>query len=241
MKWSETRFDTSSVDGVAVVNLMVNHDHVDWVSQQTIYGWAALQYQTWTRGVIQNTGSEAARVLMYTTGILELWVNKKHHFGGDFYELERVPIILDLAPGDNVIHVRLIRDVRANGGHLPPLIEASLRMVVATERFAVLENSVLVPDIVDGHFVSPYGSVVVSNLDDNWITVGSIEILSSDNASATQAEILLAPGQSRPLPFKIGQGASFDLPAKGLIRYTIDGQKASRLSFEISPCSAKST
>lgn len=214
------------------MSLVVGHDNVDWTFQRSIYGWAALQYQTWIRGLLLNHGPSTVRVSLYAINILELWVNEEHHFGGDFYGFERAPIILNLRPGYNTVNVRLIRDVRANGGQIPPLIEASLRASLLSERVSIAKDSILIPDIVNNVFVSAFGSITFSNYGGEWVVVHNVEVDPS-RSSQTITNIRIAPGQSTSLKFRISEWSPSVKPLVGTIQYSIEGSAPSHVNFSI--------
>ncbi len=118
VKWS-TLEDVSSCGSFAEglsVELNIAFPEVDWTFQQSVYGWAALQYQAYARGFIDVIGHSPRKIALYAEHVLELAVNNSPIFGGDVYGFRRAPIILDLGPGENKMDLRLIRDVRAMGG-----------------------------------------------------------------------------------------------------------------------------
>ncbi|EEH16891.1 hypothetical protein PABG_06978 [Paracoccidioides brasiliensis Pb03] len=135
-----------SDDGSAKVTLDLGFPDVDWAFFQSIYGWAALQYQAWARGSITVSASgadggrstttnaaaaaaaaattSAATVAIFTDGLLEIWIDGEPYFGGDFYTYRRAPILMNLAAGEHVIDLRFVRDVRAMGGVGEPRVRA---------------------------------------------------------------------------------------------------------------------
>jgi predicted esterase len=162
-------------------------------------------------------------------------VNGAHFFGGDFYGFNRAPIILDILPGDNSIDVRLIRDVRANGGQIPPLIEASLQVILVERRVGIVENSMIVPDTVEGIFVSSPASVTLMNSDDRDITVKLISVEGEQISQTTYSNSRISPGQSKPIRFDVSQLGGRE-SYHGIVHYTIDAQKTEHSTeFEIRP------
>lgn len=201
VKWQEAQFETSQTESGALVKLLVEHHDIAWAFQVGIYGWAALQYQTWIRGTLLNADSFPIRISLFPTNILELRINGQHYFGGDLFGFERAPIIVSLVPGNNTIEVRMIREVRANGGSLPPRIEASLRAAAVSQQATILENTLVLPDVVDGSFVSSSASAAVANTGDEWLSIDTVIIESKGVRQMTNCSIKLAPGQSRPVNF----------------------------------------
>jgi hypothetical protein len=177
----------SSASG-AKVSLSVGFADVDWTFLQSVYGWAALQWQAWARGEIVVGGDATQTVALYTNSILEYAVDGVRTFGGDFYSFQKAPLVLHLEPGKHVIDLRLVRDVRAMGGVGSPTVDANLevRIVPGVVTIAsgearvdpsdlkVSGSQLLVADVVDGRLASPYGTVTVRNNGKDWIEVFAI-------------------------------------------------------------------
>lgn len=162
-------------DNGASIDLEVAYPEVDWAFQQAVYGWAALQYQAFARGFLTVAGHSASRVVLYTDSVLEFWINGKPFFGGDFYSFRRAPLVLDLAPGANQIDLRLLRDVRSMGGVGCPSISLRLSVQLCSAALKVVENSAVLPDVINGKLVSPYASIIARNETGEWITVVGID------------------------------------------------------------------
>lgn len=130
VRWSRQHLEpdvTASSDS-ASVELKVAFSDVDWRFLQSIYGWAALQWQAWARNTIRVIGDEAQNYLLYTDGVLEFWLDDELYFGGDYYTFRKAPLVLTLSPGDHHIDVRILRDVRVMGGVGEPVVEAKIEL-----------------------------------------------------------------------------------------------------------------
>lgn len=157
----------------AQANLTVGFPDVDWSFLQSVYGWAALQWQAWARGSIGVGGANVKTIALYTDNVLEFYVDGVHYFGGDMYAIRRAPLVLHLEPGDHRVDLRVIRDVRAMGATGEPnaaiLLEAaeSQKGPSAQENpggLVVEERSLLVPDMVNRSLLaSSLGSMTVRN------------------------------------------------------------------------------
>ncbi|KAL4959894.1 uncharacterized protein BDV14DRAFT_193424 [Aspergillus stella-maris] len=150
VRWTRVRANaTNQGPRQSRAELVVAFPQIDWAFLQSIYGWSALQYQGWVRGHIRLQDSDFQSVALFTDGVLEILVDGQRHFGCDFYGYRKAPLTLDLTPGDHVIDLRLIRDVRALGGLGIPttevVVEAELRHGVLT----VDERSLLTPESAD--------------------------------------------------------------------------------------------
>ncbi|MCJ1433856.1 hypothetical protein MMC27_003221 [Xylographa pallens] len=181
---------------------------VDWKFLQSIYGWSALQFQAWARGDLLIHASEPRAVVIFTDNVLEFFIDGEPYFGGDFYAYRRAPLVLQLDPGTHRIDVRLVRDVRAMGGKLPPSLRINIKAEFAAEKLAVLSDKMVLPEMVDGKLASHLGSVPVRNDSDDWIEIIGLE--SAENvlryfpfSLEANTHWRLAPGQSRPLNFHI--------------------------------------
>lgn len=177
VKWSTLDGVSSdhSDEGGRSVELNVTFPAVDWAFQQSVYGWAALQYQAFVRGFINVVGGSTCRVAFYTDSVLEFALNDKPSFGGDVYGFRRAPLISNLAPGENKVDLRLIRDVRSMGGIGSPSMCARLSVQRCQAVLNVVAQSAVLPDVVDGKLTSPYASIVVRNETENWITILGIQ------------------------------------------------------------------
>jgi predicted esterase len=227
VKWSivdDACIEDADKDGYsASTRLNFAFPGVDWAFHQSVYGWAGLQYQAFARGFIHVSGQSSCRVAISADNILEFAINDKPFFGGNFYGFGPAPLILDLSPGENKIDLRLIRDVRAMGAGEGPSISVRLSAQICMDFVKVVENSALVPDVVNGKLASPYGSVIVRNECDNWISVIGIQtrnvsfrasmltikVLTVEKDSPSirllrSSPIRLTPGQTRPISFRFG-------------------------------------
>lgn len=232
--WERRFFDAHRTEDSASVELAVDYPNVDWGFSQKIYGWAAFQYQAWVKGEVFNSGISRQKVYLYTDNLLELWINHDHYFGGDFYGFRRAPIVIDLEPGPNNISARLIGDIRSMGGAYPPVLRASLEAFIATESLHVDTATVLLPDVVQGRFCSPYGSITVRNQADHWVCVESVHQLgrsAHEEKSLLDGEVWIAPGQSRPLRLRLNLAVRDLDSVQFNLRYTVGNTHASTTSF----------
>lgn len=156
------------------MTLTVGFDGIDWPFLQSIYGWAALQYQAWARGILVVEGNTPQSVILHTENVLEFWVDSEPFFGGDLYAYRRAPLVLELEPGNHKIDFRLIRDVRVMGGVGKPKISVSLEAQISTQRLAVICEQLLVPDMIDCKLASDLASVPVRNDSKDWIEIDCI-------------------------------------------------------------------
>lgn len=219
--WSSRTFSTRAANSGTSIDLTADFPDVDWVFAQRIYGWSALQYQGWLKGHIVNAESVKCRVVVYPDNILEFWINDYHVFGGDFYAFQRAPVVLDLQPGLNNVSIRFVRDVRSMGGALPPDIQARLRVEIAPSPVKIVQDSVVLPDVVNERFCSQYGSLLVRNQGSTWIEVRQITAYSNGHHfTVADDETTFAPGQSRPMKLDFKSAQTMGATMKFDLEYT---------------------
>ncbi|KAF7115106.1 hypothetical protein CNMCM5793_001340 [Aspergillus hiratsukae] len=210
VKWKTARALTHNfAPEKARTELHVNFPEIDWKFTQAVYGWSALQYQAWARGSLNIAHWAPQSVAMFTSGLLEVVIDGKRHFGGDFYDYGTVPIILDLSPGDHVVELRLIRDVRASGAIGEPTIVVSLAAEIRNEPLSVDKESLLLPDMCRGKLGTPWASINLQNNIADRVEVLAISSISGRQHSLVMNESLDLLGyQARPLVFRIYLGDS---------------------------------
>jgi hypothetical protein len=179
--WSEVGVkDRQTEDNSSRVAITVAFPDIDWPFLRSIYGWSALQYQAWARGnlSIAESASESVSVVLYTDNILELWIDGRHYFGGDFYACRRAPLVLQLKRGIYQIDLRFIRDVRAMGGRGEPSVTVILEAKTTPGGLTIDAEKLLISDVVSGRLANHLASVTVRNEGTGWIDI--IDIVSAD-------------------------------------------------------------
>jgi predicted esterase len=195
----------------ASVELSVEYPDVDWAFLQQVYGWAALQWQSWARGEIIVQREDSITLSLDAENVLEYWVDDKQYLGGDYYGFKRAPAVLRLDPGVHKIDVRLVRDVRSMGGITTnPTVDIKLQLEACPDRLRQV-GRVLIADRIEeaaGLLASNLASVVLRNNLQEDIWIDSIQTRpSSRNACKTYLvhdnPVIIAPGQSRPVAFRV--------------------------------------
>ncbi|MCJ1477293.1 hypothetical protein MMC13_005964 [Lambiella insularis] len=255
--WSQLEIEAPKKDERSVeATLDFDFADIDWTFLQSIYGWAAFQFQAWTRGTILIEATETQTVVLYLDNVLEFYIDREPFFGGDLYAYRRAPLVLKLSPGHHTIDVRLTRDVRAMGGVGIPKLQIKIRVELSTSlgSLAVMRDKVVLPDMVGNRLVSRLGSIPIRNDNEEWIEILGLESpegarVSTCSALKGGAEIQqetpgvsflasqhrsVAPGQSRSIAFRI---ADFDhvnpsIPLR--LKYQIRGS-CNKNSVTVSP------
>ena len=224
LRWKRESLHTLSSTKGSSVDLDISFDDVDWEFAQKIYGWSAFQYQAWLKGGIVNHDATSRRIILHIDNILEIWVNDIHIFGGDFYGFDKAPVVMDLHSGVNEVSIRLVREIRSQGGSTPPTIQASVGAEVVSNHLQLVADSIVLPDAVNDRLCSRYGSVVARNQADGWVTVHQLEAISNrEIVGAMYQEITLAPGQSRPLKMTFDVAAKVNRSLNLGLKYSADG------------------
>ncbi|OQN98295.1 hypothetical protein B0A48_15574 [Cryoendolithus antarcticus] len=211
-------------DHLPQVDLTVRFPEVDWKFQQQVYGWAALQWQAWVRGEFTVHDTEPATFTFQADAVLEYWIDDDHHWGGDFYETRRAPLVLHLEPGLHRIDLRVIREVRAMGGITDdPRVDLRLQLYKQDSTKPLVQcGSVLVSDFITpspeykdsimsaGGFANWYSSILLrNNAASGEITIENISMQDDKLAEywavalVSTSPTMLMPGQSRPVGFTI--------------------------------------
>jgi hypothetical protein len=149
---------------------------VDWDFLKTIYGWSAVQYQAWARGELIVGGKDTQHVILHTDAILEYRINDIHYFGGDYYSFRNAAPVLHLEPGSHRIDLRLVRDVRAFGGIVEPIVKVVVSVEQVSGRLDLAKPGILMSDVIDGRLATPYGSVTLRNSGTQDIEVTGIHL-----------------------------------------------------------------
>ena len=173
--WTHCHVETFHEQAEAVeIALHIDFPVVDWKGLQQIYGWAALQYQGWARGELMVDGDEPQTVVLYTDNVLEVWIDDRHYFGGDYYAYRRAPLVLHLCSGSHKLDARIIRDVRVMGGK-----NSSMSITLRAERsegsLVVVGQDLLISDFINGTLASPYAALPLRNDGNHMISVRKVE------------------------------------------------------------------
>ena len=161
------------------VRVVVDFPEIRWGSLQSVYGWAALQYQAWIRANLILYDQGLRFVSLSLANVLEYWIDDQQIFGGDFYSFGKAPIILPLSPGEHRLDIRVIRDVRAMGGTGDPNVPIEIKASLSSNELLVDHSNVLLPEFVEGRsFSSNIGSIPVQNFGESWIDVLAVEVAS---------------------------------------------------------------
>lgn len=175
VQWSTTHANISSSSrGQVKAALNVSFAAVNWAFMQSVYGWSALQYQAWARGVLEVRGSQPQTIALFGDGLLEFLVDGEPYFGGDMFRYHRAPSLIKLTPGPHTLELRLTRDVRALGGlknAIEVIVHAEMR---GAEPITLDQDSLLVSELVNERIGSRWASINVQNNEEESVEIKSI-------------------------------------------------------------------
>lgn len=151
---------------------------------------------------------------LFTPQVLEFWVDDVHYWGGDLFAYNRVPTTHRLAPGIHRIELRLIREVRSMGGVGEPSVQIKLELAKTEGKLQpVLQpgsgvgSGVLISDYIgndqDAILASPHASITVRNDGDSEAVINCVGLSHDDCFGKLTSKVRVAPGQSRPISFRI--------------------------------------
>ncbi|KAF8468375.1 hypothetical protein BDZ91DRAFT_695632 [Kalaharituber pfeilii] len=224
VNWSVAQFSPYiDKSGSGTITIGFNSTIVDWDFLRSIYGWSGTQFQAWARGSLlvcpgpsqrksKAVGSDIrVPVNLHISPVLEYFLDKKPYYGGDMYGYRRAPAVPHLTPGVNyTLDIRITHDIRAFGGGMPPALEVFVEISMGEDGMGLVAEpkKAVVPDIVMGMIAGEgWASLPVRNERfKDWIEilkVASVRSGTDIHQQDAKAPVQLAPGQSRPLVFRI--------------------------------------
>ena len=180
VSWISLKLEKLSIpSNTAEASLNISFPNVDWISLQSVYGWAAQQYQAWARGNLIIDADSTLCTLLYADNVLEFWVDGKHYFGGDYYAYRRAPLVLHLCPGPHRLEIRIIRDLRVMGSSDgDPSISIKLKAESSDGSLVAVTRDMLLPDVVNGTLAGSFASIPVRNESEGWVDIWNLVSLS---------------------------------------------------------------
>jgi len=110
--------------------IAVEFPGVDWHALEESFGWSALQFQAWIRGTIQIRTE--GRYALWIGGAVEFYLDGTYYDIGNLYDdniqFIRGGLFLELTSSEHILEIRVVNDLRAFGGRIPPRVEVSVTM-----------------------------------------------------------------------------------------------------------------
>ncbi|BFZ61115.1 hypothetical protein YB2330_002173 [Saitoella coloradoensis] len=234
VNWRTFEAEVAEESGEGVkANVEVVYDDIDWDGLTATYGWAALQFSSWIRGTLYI--EQEGRYHLHALNVGEIWIDGKLYDGGDWYAYRRAPLILTLSSGEHRVEIRAINEIRIFGGRISPRVEVVLHVERVAGEVVVEKRGVVAPDVVEAKLAGEWASVAVRNEGEAWVDVVDVEVQDADETTGIIFEdvsVSLAPGQIRPIKFRIRAVGAFEAkklplnitihhPETGLVSYIL--------------------
>src|SRR5439155_11002301 len=125
-------------------------------------------------------------ILIQCYNIGDFYIDGERLFG-DWYGYKSSWHVMYLEPGEHTINVRIVNEIRIFGGRLPPNVNfhCILRRLNILSDFGVklLDNTIVVPDLVNGNLTGEYMSIALLNtLENSWIIVKKVSVIDDSNS-----------------------------------------------------------
>jgi hypothetical protein len=172
--------------------ISVSFIDVNWDFLQNVFGWSALQFQAWIRGTIHIRHS--GRYGLWIGNAVEFYLDGVYYDTGNLYETDvtvcsRGGVFLDLEEGEHLLEIRVVNDIRAFGGQVPPKVDVQVAVRKVDEVLVVADydsyGGWIVPTVVDGTgkngkgggcLAGDWGSLAVRNEGNERIVITDIQV-----------------------------------------------------------------
>ncbi|KAI9027606.1 hypothetical protein CLU79DRAFT_832973 [Phycomyces nitens] len=175
----------------------IDFPHVRWHENTVPFGWSIEQYQAWARTVLVL--DQPTTFLMQVKGVSEFYINTTR-YSGDFYGYGTIRHVVRLGKGLHMVQVRMVHDVRVNGGgQYPP--QCSFKVLLdkidngdieggmVCPKNHELEPDILVPSYLAGMgFAGQYGSVSLQNCGVCPLRIKSLTVQLTGNNQSLNGE-----------------------------------------------------
>ena len=192
-------FDTLKASSVTLktnivsCKIPVSFPDVDWEMLQKAFGWSALQFQAWIRGsfYIPSKG----RYGVWIGGAVEFYLDGIYYDVGNLYDADVVQfsrggLFLDFSSGEHLLEMRVVNDIRAFGGQVPPKVEVQVALRKVTEDLVVAEYDThggwVVPTVIDmkrkdtwksdGCLAGEWASFALRNEGREWVVLTDLRV-----------------------------------------------------------------
>ncbi|KAH6585596.1 hypothetical protein BASA50_001204 [Batrachochytrium salamandrivorans] len=144
----------------------VEYPTVRWDFNQKTFGWAVLHHSTYFRGEI--TVKKAGPYLVSFSNVVSYKIGDRSFVGNIYGYSHSSDSALYLEAGKHMVYVSTSMDVRINGDSLPPKVvfTGEFKQVDVdgpTHGVVAYPMDAILPEILDGHLVTPYASVALLN------------------------------------------------------------------------------
>ena len=171
----------------------VSFPDIDWDVLQRPFGWSALQFQAWIRGSF-HIHSEG-RYGLWIGSAVEFYLDGIYYDVGNLYDanvlqFNRGGLFLDLSSGEHVLEIRVVNDIRAFGGQIPPKVGVQVALRKVTEDLVVADHDAhggwVVPTVInmtrrdswrgDACIAGEWASLALRNEGRKWIVITGLQV-----------------------------------------------------------------
>lgn len=166
---------------------------VNWGMLEKTFGWSALQFQAWIRGTVE----------VHSEGRYGVWIGNAVEFylDGIFYDVgnlydpdillyNRGGLFLHLSSGQHILEIRVVNDIRAFGGQIPPKVDVHLALRKVTEDLVLADHRShggwIVPTVIEplskhsskheGCLTGEWASFALRNEGRKWIVIVGLRV-----------------------------------------------------------------
>jgi hypothetical protein len=192
-------FDTLNASSITLKNKIVGRKipvlfpDIDWEMLQKAFGWPALQFQAWIRGSFYI--SSEGRYGVWIGSAIEFYLDGIYYDVGNLYDADVVQfnrggLFLDLSSGAHVLEIRVVNDIRAFGGQVPPKVEVQVALRKVTADLVVADYDThggwVVPTVIDmkrkdtwrsdGCLAGEWASFALRNEGREWVVITDLRV-----------------------------------------------------------------
>jgi hypothetical protein len=179
--------------GMAARKIAVSFPNVKWELLEKSFGWAALQFQAWIRGKFHI--HKHGRYGIWIGNAVEFLIDGVYYDTGNLYEpnilqFDRGGIFLDFPAGEHILEIRVVNDIRAFGGQIPPKVPVQVVIREIVEDLVVADfdshGGWVVPTVInmtrrdafrgDACLAGEWASFALRNEGRNWIVISDVRI-----------------------------------------------------------------
>ncbi|CAG8432933.1 6079_t:CDS:10 [Diversispora eburnea] len=235
----------------------------DGIFNRNSFGWVINQFQTWARGYFELSQDiinikdiknitdikETIPVLIQCHNIGDFYVNNRRLFG-DWYDYKKSWHVLHLQPGNHVINVRLVNEIRIFGDKIPPdfKFQCQIRKLNEKEKvMMILSQTIIVPNLVNGHLAGRFISIgILNTLEKEWITISKVIVVNSNVKMTTSivdtntnvgsiSGVRIAPSQHRNIKILLNINSSVIIgnPVSFRLQFTVISKSKKQTTYWI--------
>jgi hypothetical protein len=180
-------------DGFISRKIPVSFPDVNWEILEKAFGWSALQFQSWVRGTIH--AHKDGRYGIWIGSAVEFYLDGIYHDVGNLYDSDVVQygrggLFLDLTSGEHTLEIRVVNDIRAFGGQVPPKVDVQVALRTVGEELVVADyeshGGWVVPTVInmtrkyagkeDACLAGEWASMALRNEGREWIVVTGLNV-----------------------------------------------------------------